>query len=71
MLSSCDHMVQPNPGSIAKRDFRWTRDSVDYEGRNGELSLQSIWGANANELWGAAGLAADARDQFWHYDGVV
>lgn len=69
-LSACDvadTVVNNTPAG--KRDYIWSRDSVEYGDLEGPIEMYSMWGSSPNDVWGASFRAADLRNSFWHYDG--
>ncbi len=66
----CKNTIEPEIDNTppGRRDYKWSIDSVDYEGLPGRIKLYSIWGSSPSDVWGA-GFTEDVRDCLWHYDG--
>ncbi len=70
ILSACDvadAVVNNTPAG--KRDYIWSRDSVECGDLEGPIEIYSMWGSSPSDVWGASIRAADLRNSFWHYDG--
>ncbi len=62
-----EKIINIEPG---KRDYVWTKDSIDYGNLPGRIEMYSMWGSSPTDVWGASFSAPDLRNSFWHYDGV-